>query len=381
MAARGGPLSGVRVVELVGLGPGPYCGMLLADLGADVLRIDRATADASMYSTGVLERSKRSAGVDLRKPDGVALLLDLVESADVLIDTFRPGVAERRGFGPAECLARNGRLVYGRLTGWGQEGPLATTAGHDITYIATAGALEPIGRADGPPTPPIMVLGDFAGGGMLLALGISAALYDRERTGRGQVIDSAIVDGAAIVMAPFYPGRAAGRWGPRGTNHLDTGAPWYDVYETSDGKWLAIGAIEPPFFAQLLDGLGLADDPDVAAQWDRDRWPAARERLAATVRTRTRDDWVAVFDGTDACVAPVLDPVEATQHPHAKARASFTEIDGLPQPMPAPRFSETPLSEPTAGRAATDDTAAALREWGVDDARINDLASKGAICA
>src|SRR3954468_21807401 len=327
MAARGGPLSGVRVLELVGLGPGPYCGMLLADLGADVLRIDRVSADASMYSTGVLERSKRSAGVDLRNPEGVALVLDLVESADVLIDTFRPGVAERRGFGPAECLARNSKLIYGRLTGWGQEGPLAMRAGHDITYIATAGALEPIGRADGPPTPPIMVLGDFAGGGMLLALGICAALYDVEKTGRGQVIDAAIVDGAAIVMAPFYSGRAAGRWGPRGTNDLDTGAPWYDVYETADNKWLAIGALEPQFHAQLVAGLGLTDDPDVAAQHDRERWPAARARIAETVRTRTRHGWMAVFDGTDACVAPVLDPIEATRHPHAQARRAFVDVD------------------------------------------------------
>src|SRR4051794_13049416 len=344
MAARGGPLSGVRVVELVGLGPGPYCGMLLADLGADVLRIERVRTGETAW-TGVLERSKRSAGIDLRNPDGVALLLDLVDTTDVLIDTFRPGVAERRGFGPAECLARNHKLIYGRLTGWGQEGPLAATAGHDITYIATAGALEPLGRADQPPTPPIMVLGDFAGGGMLLALGISTALYERERSGRGQVIDSAIVDGAAIVMAPFYSGRAAGRWGPRGTNHLDTGAPWYDVYETADGKWLAIGALEPQFHAQLLSGLGLSDDPDVTAQHDRARWPPARARIAETIRTRTRDDWVAVFAGTDACVAPVLDPIEATEHPHAKARAAFAEVDGLPQPAPAPRFSQTPLAD------------------------------------
>jgi alpha-methylacyl-CoA racemase len=379
MPARGGPLSGVRVLELVGLGPGPYCGMLLADLGADVLRIDRVATADSQWSTGVLERSKRSAGIDLRNPDGAALLLDLVADADVLIDTFRPGVAERRGFGPAECIARNPKLIYGRLTGWGQEGPLAATAGHDITYIATAGALEPIGRAGQPPTPPIMVLGDFAGGGMLLALGISAALYDVAKTGRGQIIDSAIVDGAAMVMAPFYSGRAAGRWGPRGTNHLDTGAPWYDVYETADHKWLAIGALEPQFFTQLLDGLGLAEDPDVSAQWDRDRWPAARTRFAETIRTRSRDDWVAVFDGSDACVAPVLDPVEATQHPHAKARASFTEIDGLPQPMPAPRFSETPLAEPHSGRPAGTDTRDALREWGVDPARIEHLASAGVI--
>jgi alpha-methylacyl-CoA racemase len=381
MAARGGPLNGVRVLELVGLGPGPYCGMLLADLGADVLRIDRIRTDESRWSTGVLERSKRSAGVDLRNPDGVALLLDLVSTADVLIDTFRPGVAERRGFGPAECLARNGRLVYGRLTGWGQDGPLAARAGHDITYIATAGALEPIGRADGPPTPPIMVLGDFAGGGMLLALGIAAALYDVANTGRGQVIDAAIVEGAALVMAPFYSGRASGRWGPRGTNTLDTGAPWYDVYETADGKWLAIGALEPQFFAQLVAGLGLADDPDVVAQHDRERWPAARVRIAEAIRARSRDDWVAIFDGTDACVAPVLDPVEATQHPHAKARAAFVNVAGAPQPAPAPRFSATPLAEPEPGRPAGSDTADALRAWGIADRRIAQLTADGVVAA
>ena len=378
MAARGGPLSGVRVVELVGLGPGPYCGMLLADLGADVLRIDRVNTGETMW-TGTLERSKRSAGIDLRNADGLALLLDLTEIADVLIDTFRPGVAERRGFGPADCLARNSKLIYGRLTGWGQDGPLAPRAGHDITYIATAGALEPLGRADQPPTPPIMVLGDFAGGGMLLALGICAALYDVEKTGRGQVIDSAIVDGAALVMAPFYSGRAIGTWGPRGTNHLDTGAPWYDVYETADGKWLAIGAIEPQFFAQLLAGLDLTDDPDVSAQYDRDRWPAARARLAETIRAKSRDDWVVIFDGTDACVAPVLDPVEATQHPHAKARSSFVHVGGRPHPAPAPRFSETPLDTPRPGNPADTDTAEALRAWGIAGDRIDDLASAGVI--
>ncbi|MFL6238881.1 MAG: CaiB/BaiF CoA transferase family protein [Actinomycetes bacterium] len=381
MAARGGPLGGVRVIELVGLGPGPYCGMLLADLGADVLRIDRVATADTQWSTGVLERSKRSAGVDLRNADGVALLLDLVESADVLIDTFRPGVAERRGFGPAECLARNNRLVYGRLTGWGQDGPLAARAGHDITYIAAAGALEPLGRAGQPPTPPIMVLGDFAGGGMLLALGISAALYDVAKTGRGQVIDSAIIDGAAVVMAPFYSGRAAGRWGPRGTNHLDTGAPWYDVYETADARWLAIGALEPQFFAQLLSGLGLSDDPDVTAQHDRTRWPAARVRFADTIRTKSREEWVAVFEGTDACVAPVLDPVEATRHPHAVARQSFVEVDGAPQPRPAPRFSETPLDIPHAGRPGATDTHDALREWGIRDERVKELANARVISA
>src|SRR5436190_3886907 len=355
--------------------------MVLADLGADVLRVDRPGAEDTSRPLGTLERGKRSAAIDLRRPEGVGLALDLIAASDVVIEVFRPGVAERLGVGPAPCLARNQRLVYGRLTGWGQEGPLATTAGHDITYIATAGALEPLGRADQPPTPPIMVLGDFAGGGMLLALGISAALFDVARTGRGQVIDAAIVDGAAIVMAPFYSGRASGRWGPRGTNDLDTGAPWYDVYPTADHKWLAIGALEPQFYTQLVAGLGLADDADVAAQHDRAHWPAARARIAEAIRSRSRDDWVAVFDGTDACVAPVLDPIEATEHPHAKARGAFVEVGGAPQPSPAPRFSATPLPEPQPGRPAGVDTVDALRAWGVADERISDLAAAGVISA
>ena len=257
------PLAGARVIELVGLGPGPFCGMLLADLGAEVLRVDRVEAaralDRSRPATNPMHRSKRAIGLDLRAAEGVETFLRLVEGADVVFEVFRPGVAERLGIGPDPCCARNSRLVYGRLTGWGQAGPLANEAGHDLDYLAVAGALEPLGRAGQPPTPPINVLGDFAGGGMLLAFGVVAALLERERSGQGQVIDAAMVDGAALMLAPFYGARASGSWGPRGTNLLDTGAPFYDVYETADGAWVAIGAIEPQFYAALLVGLGLAD--------------------------------------------------------------------------------------------------------------------------
>jgi len=376
--ARSGPLSGVRVIELVGLGPGPFCGMLLGDLGADVLRIDRPDASFGERALGTLERGKHTAAVDLRQAEGVALVLDLVAGADVLVDVYRPGVTERLGIGPADCLARNPRLIYGRLTGWGQEGPLAPRAGHDLTYLAVSGALEPLGRADGPPTAPINVLADFAGGGMFLAFGIAAALVEVGRTGRGQVIDAAMVDGAATIMAPFYAGRANGGWGPRGTNHLDGGAPFYDVYETADGKWLALAAVEPHFHAMLIEGLGLAGDPDVAAQYDRSRWPSARKRIAAAVRSKTREEWVAVFDGTDACVAPVLDPVEATEHRHAVARQAFTTVEGSLQPARGPRFSETPLDPPAAG-TGPEETAAALVAWGVDRDRIARLEAAGVV--
>jgi alpha-methylacyl-CoA racemase len=329
-----GPLTGLRVVELVGLGPGPFAGMVLADLGADVLRIDRPGATPS---TGVLERGKRSTTLDLKTPEGVEALLTECQTADALIEVYRPGVAERLGFGPDACLARNPRLIYGRLTGWGQTGPLADRAGHDINYIALAGALDALGRKGQPPTPPINVLGDFAGGGMLLAFGILAAAYERERSGEGQVIDAAMIDGAAMMMAPFIAGRVSGSWGPRGTNLLDTAAPFYEVYETADDRWLSVGAIEPQFYAQLLAGLGAADDDVLRNQWDRDRWDEQKARLAVIFKTRSRDDWAAAFDGTDACVAPVLDAKEAMSHAHHVARGTFANG----QPAPAPRFSRS----------------------------------------
>jgi alpha-methylacyl-CoA racemase len=367
----------MRVVEFVGLGPGPFAGMLMADLGATVLRVDRfddaQQANRSVPARGPLHRGKGSVAVDLKHPAGPELVLRLVERADALIDVWRPGVAERLGVGPDDCLARNPRLIYGRLTGWGQEGPWASMAGHDIDYIALAGALEPLGRAGQPPTPPINVLGDFAGGGLLLAFGIACAAWEATRSGKGQVIDAALIDGAALLMAPFYSGRASGFWGPRGTNMLDTGAPFYDVYETADGGWMAVGAIEPQFHAALLDGLGLRDDPDFAEQRNRSLWAAQKKRLAEIFRTRTRDEWCAVFDGTDACVAPVLDPVEAPSHPHHVARGTF--IDG--QPAPAPRFSRTPAGSPGAAQRAGE--GADLADWGISDDDASALRAARAI--
>jgi alpha-methylacyl-CoA racemase len=348
--------------------------MVLADLGAEVLRLERADVaagvDRSRPATNAMHRGKRAIGIDLKSPDGVECFLRLCERADALIEVFRPGVAERLGIGPEPCLARNPRLVYGRLTGWGQEGPYAQMAGHDIDYIAVAGALAPLGRAGQPPTPPINVLGDFAGGGMLLALGILAALLERERTGEGQVIDAAMVDGAALMITPFFAARASGFWGPRGTNILDSGAPYYEVYETADGEWMAVGAIEPQFYAALLAGLGL----DPTALPDRDdpaNWAELKHRFAAVFATRTRAEWCEVFDGTDACVAPVLDPLEAPSHPHNQARRNFFEHHGIPQPAPAPRFSRHPDLRPAPPEHPGADTAAVLHAWGVtgDDVR------------
>ncbi len=362
-----GPLAGFRVVELLGLGPGPFCGMLLADLGAEVLRVDRADAaraiDRSRPATNAMYRSKAAIGLDLKTPAGVETFLRLTDGADAVFEVFRPGVAERLGIGPDVARARNARLVYGRLTGYGQTGPLSARAGHDIDYLAIAGALEPLGRADAPPTPPINVLADFAGGGMLLAYGIVAALLARERTGTGQVVDAAMVDGAALMLTPFFSARASGFWGPRGTNMLDSGAPWYDAYETADGGWLAVGAIEPQFYAQLLEGLGLegAALPD---QHDRDGWPTLRARFREVIATRTRDEWEGVFTDRDACVAPALSPTEAPSHPHNVARATFLELGGVPQPAPAPRFSETPATPPTAPQHPGEDPVGVLARWG-----------------
>jgi alpha-methylacyl-CoA racemase len=381
-AGRGGPLEGLRVVELLGLGPGPFCGMLLADLGAEVLRVDRVDAvratDTSTPATNAMYRSKAAIGLDLKSPTGVDAFLRLTDEADAVFEVFRPGVVERLGIGPDVACARNPRLVYGRLTGYGQDGPLAEKAGHDIDYVAVAGALEPLGRAGQPPTPPINVLADFAGGGMLLAYGIVAALLARERTGRGQVVDAAMVDGAAVMLTPFYAARASGFWGPRGTNMLDTGSPWYDSYETSDGKWLAVGAIEPQFYAQLLEGLGLAGD-DLPDQHDVDGWPELRERFTAVIRTRTRDEWEQHFAGLDACVAPVLDPLEAPAHPHNRARATFREIRGVPQPAPAPRFSGTPLGEPDPPEHPGERDVHVLESWGFTHGEVVGLTDDGVL--
>jgi len=377
-----GPLAGVRVVELVGLGPGPFCGMLLADLGAEVLRVDRVDAvaamDTSVPATSAMNRSKRAIALDLKAPDGADAFLRLTDAADAVFEVFRPGVAERLGIGPDEACGRNPRLVYGRLTGYGQDGPLASKAGHDIDYLAIAGALEPLGRAGEPPTPPINVLGDFAGGGMLLAYGIVAALFARERTGVGQVVDAAMVDGAALMLTPFYGARASGFWGPRGTNMLDTGAPWYDSYETADGGWLALGAIEPQFYAALIDGLGLADE-ELPDQHDEAGWPKLRERFDAVIRTRTRDEWERHLAAFDACVAPALTPVEAPNHPHNVARRTFLELRGVPQPAPAPRFSGTPTPAPGAPEHPGESTPGTLSDWGFAADEIERLRGAGVL--
>jgi len=357
-----GPLSGLRVVELVGLGPGPYCGMLLADLGADVVAVDRARVEGealAVPATNPMTRGKRSVQLDLKAPGAIDELLGLVDQADALIDPFRPGVCERLGIGPDVALGRNPRLIYGRMTGWGQTGPWALAAGHDVDYIALSGALHAIGYAGQPPTMPINLLGDFAGGGLLLALGIASAAFERSVSGAGQVIDAAMVDGAAMIFGPFFAAAERG-WGPRGTNHLDGGSHFYNVYETSDGGWMAVGAIEPAFYAELLRVLGLDDD---GRQWDATAWPAWKERLAGLFAERTRADWEAAFAGTEACVAPVLAPTEVEHHEHTAAREVVVRRNGVLQPNTAPRFSRTPgeVGEPC--HAGTTALADVLSSW------------------
>ncbi|MFJ5015543.1 CaiB/BaiF CoA transferase family protein [Streptomyces griseoluteus] len=338
-----GPLSGVRVVELAGIGPGPFAAMLLADLGADVVRVDRPDGPVLGIDPArdVTNRNKRSVVVDLKAPDGPARVLDLAERADVLIEGYRPGVAERLGVGPADCHARNPRLVYGRMTGWGQDGPLAERAGHDASYIAVTGTLGMIGRPGEPPALPANLLGDYAGGSLYLVVGVLAALHHARATGTGQVVDAAIVDGTAHLSAMIHGMLAAGAWQDRrAANLLDGGCPYYGTYETADGRYMAVGALEPRFYAEflrLLDLDGLAD-----AHHDPARWPELRERVAARFKSGTRSEWTSRFEGTDACVAPVLSLREAPHHPHLAARATFTEHDGLVQPAPAPRFSATP---------------------------------------
>ncbi|HZM29695.1 MAG TPA: CaiB/BaiF CoA-transferase family protein [Acidimicrobiales bacterium] len=378
-----GPLSGITVIEIAGIGPGPYCGMMLADMGADVIRIDRAGSvqggDPERPPADFLARGRRSVGVDLKSPDGVEVVLSLVEKADALIEGFRPGVTERLGIGPDDCLARNPRLVYGRMTGWGQEGPYASTAGHDINYISLAGALDPIGRAGQPPTPPLNLVGDFGGGGLLLAFGIVTGLLEARASGQGQVIDAAMVDGAASLMTMTHSLRAMGIWNDeRGTNMLDTGAHFYDVYETSDGRYVSIGSIEPQFYAELLRLTGLEGE-DLPWQQDRSQWPAMKERLAAIFRTRTRDEWCAAMEGTDVCFAPVLGIPEAYEHPHNVARGTFVEVAGFRQPGPAPRFSRTAPEVSGPPPHAGQHTDEVLSGAGFDAERIAKLRETGAI--
>ncbi len=388
---RTGPLSGIKIIELAGIGPAPYTCMMLADAGAQVLRLERAPAGAveageEFAKSGagsywdLLNRSRPSVGIDLKNPDALELVLGLVEEADGLIEGFRPGVAERLGVGPEDCFARNKRLVYGRMTGWGQDGPMAPMAGHDIDYIAIGGALWSLGRADSAPVPPLNLVGDFGGGGMLLAFGMVAALLEAARSGEGQVVDAAMVDGAASLMTMIHAFHRHGLWGDeRGSNMLDTGAPFYEVYETSDGKWMAVGGIEAQFYAELIKGLGLEGDSSFPHQMSRDQWPAMKARFAEIFKTKTRDEWSAIFDGTDSCVAPVLSPWEAHLHPHNVARSTFVEVEGAVQPAPAPRFSRTPsaISKPPSPPGA--DTVSGLVEWGVSEDAVAKLRESGAL--
>jgi alpha-methylacyl-CoA racemase len=379
-----GPLSGVKVVELAGIGPGPMCGMLFGDLGADVVRVDRQTAadlgiDRGSNKWDLLNRSKRSVAANLKMKEGVETVLKLVESADILIEGMRPGVTERLGLGPEDCWARNPKLVYGRVTGWGQEGPIAHAAGHDMNYIALTGALHAIGTTDSGPVPPLNLVGDFGGGALYLAFGCLAAYIEAQTSGQGQVVDAAMVDGASNLMTAIYGMKAAGRWKQeRGTNILDTGAHFYDVYETSDGKHVSIGSIEKKFYAELKERTGMAPDA-MPEQMNPAKWPEYRAELAAIIKTKTRDEWVDIMEGTDVCFAPVLDMDEAPKHRHNAERDTFVEIDGVVQPNAAPRFSRTSNGMPTVAPNPGDHTDEALTEWGLSAQDVAALKASGAV--
>jgi alpha-methylacyl-CoA racemase len=378
-----GPLAGVKIVEIAGIGPGPFCAMMLADMGADVIRVDRAGSvrggDPSVPPGDLINRGRRSIGVDLKSPEGVETVLRLVEQSDGLIEGFRPGVAERLGIGPDDCLARNPALAYGRMTGWGQEGPYAPTAGHDINYIALAGALESMGRQGEAPVPPLNLVGDFGGGGMYLAFGLVCAILEAKGSGQGQVVDAAMVDGAASLMTFFHGFRAMGIWNDeRGTNLLDTGAHFYDVYECADGKFVSIGSIEPQFYAELRDKLGL-DDPKWDGQMSRSEWPALKEELSAIFATKTRDEWCDLIEGSDVCFAPVLSMEEAPHHPHNVARGTFTEVAGITQPGPAPRFSRTEATIERPPPHAGQHTDEVLADFGFSADELATLRDAGAI--
>ncbi|EFF89144.1 CaiB/BaiF CoA transferase family protein [Streptomyces sp. e14] len=378
-----GPLAGVRIVELGGVGPTPFCCMLLSDLGADIVRIDRPPG----YDGGapveprfnLLNRGRRSAALDLKNGAAVEAVLRLVRDADAVIEGFRPGVAEKLGLGPDECRAANPRLVYGRMTGWGQDGPLAQAPGHDVNYVSLTGVLHSVGRAGGPPVIPLNLAGDFGGGSLYLALGVVSALLESRTSGRGQVIDAAMVDGSASLMTLFYGLHAAGYWNDeRGTNRLDSGAPWYDVYETKDGRWLSVGSNEARFWRNTLRLLGLREE-DMPDQHDRTRWPEMRTTLAEVLRTRTRDEWCALAEGQEVCVAPVLSLTEAPGHPHLRERGTFTEVEGVIQPAPAPRFSRTPgaiQGPPAEPGQHTDEV---LGDWGFTAEELSALRAAGAI--
>jgi alpha-methylacyl-CoA racemase len=378
-----GPLVGLKVIEIGSIGPGPFCAMLLADLGADVVRVDRAAGAELVgpnadFRKELLHRGRRSLAVDLKHPDGPEVVLSLVEVADVLIEGFRPGVAERLGIGPDACSARNPELIYGRMSGFGQDGPLAQHVGHDINYVALSGALSMIGRYGQPPTPPLSLVGDFGGGGMVLALGIVAALFERQRSGLGQVIDASMVEGAALLATAFFGFAQSGVWNrQRGTNVVDSGAPYYDVYETADGSWLSVGAIEPRFYADLVSLLGLPDD--LPEQNDRSRWPEMKRIFADAVRTRSRDEWLAAAEGLSCCVSPLLEVDEAPVHPHNLARSAFVEIDGVAQPAPAPRFSRSLASIDRRPPLPGEHSREVLGDWDIESKRIKAWLKSGAV--
>lgn len=374
-----GPMSGVKVIEIASLAPAPFGCTILADMGADVLRIDRSRGGGLAMPPGVLDRGRRTIAVDLKSAEGVQVVHDLVAAADVLVEGFRPGVAERLGIGPERLCESNPRLIYGRMTGWGQDGPLASRAGHDINYIAVAGALEPLGRAGARPHAPANLLADFAGGGLMLALGVAAALYERDRSGEGQVIDAAMVDGAALLTSFMHGMHANGLWeGERGTNALDGAASFYDTYETSDGKFMAVGSVEPQFYRLLLGELGL-DDPDLPFQLDADAWPHMKKLIGDTFRQRTRAEWTMTFADSDACVSPVLSPWEARNHPHNQARGTFIDVAGVCQPAPAPRFSRSANAHPVPVDEGGRDVISSMKDWGIPDAAAARLRQAGIV--
>ena len=373
-----GPLQGFRVIELAGIGPGPFCGMMLSDMGAEVIRVDRVGGRGGRRD--VLTRNRRSIAVDLKQPAGVEVVLKLAETADALFEGFRPGVTERLGLGPEDCMARNRRLVYGRMTGWGQDGPIAHAAGHDINYIGLAGALHAIGEPGGKPVPPLNLIGDFGGGGMLLAYGLVCGMLEASRSGEGQVIDAAMVDGAAALMAMFFSMAGNGFKDQRGSNMLDGGAHFYNTYETKDGEYVCVGAIEPQFYAELVEKSGV-DAKRFGAQMDAMQWAPFKDELAEVFKQKTRDEWCAIMEGSDVCFAPVLSILEAPQHPHNKHRATFVDVDGVTQPAPAPRFSRTQAEISHAARPPGADTRDVLADIGFDESKISALEEQGVVQA
>ena len=368
-----GPLAGIRVIEMAGIGPGPFCAMMLSDLGAEVVRLDRLSLKGSGDKANVLSRGRRSLAVDLKTPAGVAIALEMIDGADALIEGFRPGVMERLGLGPEVCLERNPGLVYGRMTGWGQTGPLSKSAGHDINYISIGGALGAMGYADRPPAPPLNLIGDFGGGAMYLLCGMLAALLERNSSGRGQVIDAAMTDGTASLLSPFYGLMAMDMWTTkRHSNRLDGGAPFYGSYECADGKYISIGSLEPQFYALLLEKAGI-DDPQFETQYVQENWPEMREKAAAVFRSKTREQWCELMEGSDVCFAPVLDLAEAPQHPHNRARQTFVEFDGVVQPAPAPRFSRTQGEIQSSAARVGEHSEQILADWGFEQERIEEF--------